>query len=532
MYERMNKKIVTLTIVCLAGVFVCWLQGCQTKPAKKAKRPNILICIADDQSYPHTGAYGTEWIRTPAFDRVAREGILFTNAYTPNAKCAPSRSCLLTGRNSWQLEEAANHAPFFPAKFKTYAEVLSDHGYAIGYTGKGWAPGDPGKVDGRRRELLGPAFNTHELVPPTSQISTTDYAANFNEFLASKGEDQPFCFWYGAKEPHRAYEFGSGRDKGNKQLDEIDEIYPFWPDEDSVRVDLLDYAFEIEHFDQQLAQILEILEEAGELDNTLVLVTADNGMPFPRIKGQAYERSNHLPLAIMWKEGIQNPGRNYQPFVSFTDFAPTFLDLAGVDTAGSGMATFEGNSLKPVFADQKDVHVRDYMVIGKERHDVGRPHDWGYPIRGIIKDGFLYLRNFEPSRWPVGNPETGYLNTDGSPTKTFLLNQRRYHGLQALWELNFGMRPDEELYELAVDSDCVNNLAEDTQYAQLKTELHEILTKELQAEGDPRIAGNGAVFDRYIYAEERSRNFYERFMAGEKLKAGWVEQSDFEPMNE
>src|SRR5690606_16114409 len=156
-------------------------------------------------------------------------------------------------------------------------------------------------------------------------------------------------------------------DKGNKQPDEIDEIYRFWPDEDSVRVDLLDYAFEIEHFDRQLAQILEILEEAGELDNTLVLVTADNGMSFPRIKGQAYERSNHLPLAIMWKEGIQNPGRNYQPYVSFTDFAPTFLDLAGVDAAGSGMAAFEGNSLKPVFAAQEDIHVRNYMVIGKER---------------------------------------------------------------------------------------------------------------------------------------------------------------------
>src|SRR5690606_38815157 len=164
-------------------------------------------------------------------------------------------------------------------------------------------------------------------------------------------------------------------------------------------------------------------------------------------------------------------------------------------------------------------------------HDVGRPHDWGYPIRGIVKDGYLYLRNFEPARWPVGNPETGYLNTDGAPTKTFILNQRRYHGAQALWELNFGMRPEEELYELAVDSDCVNNLAGSAQYAKLKADLYATLEKELQQEGDPRIAGHGEVFDRYIYSQKGSRNFYERFMAGEELKANWVEESDFEPMN-
>src|SRR5690606_36044173 len=135
-----------------------------------------------------------------------------------------------------------NHAPFFPVKFKTYAEVLASHGYAIGYTGKGWAPGNPGTIAGRRRELLGPAFNAVKLTPPTSRISPIDYAANFREFMASKKDDQPFCFWFGATEPHRPYEFGSGRDKGGKHIDEIDELYKFWPADDSVRIDLLDYA--------------------------------------------------------------------------------------------------------------------------------------------------------------------------------------------------------------------------------------------------------------------------------------------------
>ena len=97
--------------------------------SQAAERPNILFCIADDASYPHMGAYGCDWVKTPAFDRVARQGLLFTRAYTPNAKCAPSRACILTGRNSWQLKEACNHIPFFPAEFKSYVEALAEHGY-------------------------------------------------------------------------------------------------------------------------------------------------------------------------------------------------------------------------------------------------------------------------------------------------------------------------------------------------------------------------------------------------------------------
>jgi len=291
---------------------------------EKQARPNILFCIADDASWAHMGAYGCSWVRTPGFDRVADEGILFTNAYTPNAKCAPSRSCVLTGRNSWQLEAAANHWCYFPARFKTYAEVLSTHGYHVGFTGKGWAPGVAGKIDGRPRQLAGQPYQERRLTPPTKAISPTDYTANFADFLAARPEDMPFCFWYGGHEPHRGYEFDSGRKKGGKLINEIDHVPGQWPDKETVRVDLLDYAFEIEYFDTHLQQMLTLLEKRNLLDNTLIVVTADNGMPFPRIKGQEYEYSNHLPLAIMWKHGIRNPGRKVDDCVCFIDFAPTF----------------------------------------------------------------------------------------------------------------------------------------------------------------------------------------------------------------
>ena len=163
----------------------------QTHPPK---RPNILFALADDASWKYLTAYGGTWIKTPAFDEVAKRGILFNNAYTPNAKCAPSRSCILTGRNSWQLEAAANHSPFFPEKFKTYAEVLGENGYFVGSGAKGWGPGDEGAINGKPRELAGPKFDKYTLVPPTSGIDDNDYARNFEDFLSKKPIDEPFCF--------------------------------------------------------------------------------------------------------------------------------------------------------------------------------------------------------------------------------------------------------------------------------------------------------------------------------------------------
>ena len=113
-------------------------------------RPNILFAIADDWG-AHASAYGTKWVKTPAFDRVASEGLLFKRAYTPMAKCAPSRACIITGRNTWQLKEAANHICFFPAEFKGWGEALAEHGWFVGHTMKGWGPGIAKDANGKPR---------------------------------------------------------------------------------------------------------------------------------------------------------------------------------------------------------------------------------------------------------------------------------------------------------------------------------------------------------------------------------------------
>ncbi|MFT4692007.1 MAG: N-sulfoglucosamine sulfohydrolase [Limisphaerales bacterium] len=495
-------------------------------------RPNILFCIADDASFPHMGAYGTKWVTSPGFDRVAEEGILFTRAYTPNAKCSPSRACILTGRNTWQLEEACNHVPMFPAKFKSYCEALMDNGYTVGKTGKGWAPGVANDKNGKPRLITGVQYETKRKAPPAKSISSNDYAGNFRDFLNKKPISGPWAFWYGATEPHRAYEYGVGVRLGGKKISDIDKVPPFWPDTEKVRNDMLDYAFEIEHFDKHLVRMLALLEERGELDNTLIVVTADNGMPFPRIKGQEYEMSNHLPLAVMWPKGIKNPGRTVSDYVSFIDFAPTFLEIAGLDTKKAGMQSITGRSLTDIFNSSKSGQViadRDHVLIGKERHDIGRPYDWGYPIRGIIKNDVLFIRNYEASRWPAGNPETGYLNCDGSPTKTLLLNGRRDSSdTQGYWLQNFGKRPEEEMFRVKSDIYCVDNVADSAGMKRLKVELEKQMVRELTEQGDPRMQGKGHIFDDFQYAHPATRDFYRRHVSGEKLKAGWVEKTDFE----
>jgi len=496
-----------------------------------AKRPNILFCIADDWSYGHASAYGAKWLKTPGFDRVAREGLLFHNAFTPNAKCAPSRSIIITGRYSWQLEEAANHICYFPAKFKSVVEVLGENGYTTAFTGKGWGPGVANDANGKPRQMTGKPYQAKKLKPDTSGITATDYAANFADFLTEKPKDQPFFFWYGSLEPHRAYEYGSGVAKGGKKLTDIDRVPGYWPDNEVSRNDMLDYAYEVEHTDKHLVRMLELLEQRGELENTIVIVTSDHGMPFPRVKGQAYEDSNHIPLAIRWPAGIKVAGRVIQDYVNFTDLTPTFLELAQIDQKKSGMQAISGQSLSDILYSSKEGQVnpkRDHVLVGMERHDVGRPNDVGYPIRGIIKDNLLFLQNYEPDRWPACNPETGYLNCDAGAIKSWILENRTSLESKKFWSLAFGKRPGEELYDLKKDQDCVVNLASAQSLEKQKLALKQQMEKELKEQGDPRMFGNGKIFDEYIYADEKTRNFYERYMKGEKVKAGWVKDSDFE----
>lgn len=482
------------------------MTGSNASRAQNTK-PNILFVIFDDWGWRDSGAYGSDWVMTPNFDRVAREGVLFKNAFTSNPKCSPCRASILTGRNSWQLEEAMSHNGIFPSKFAVFPYLLEKAGYTIGLTGKGWGPGDF-KSTGFKRNPAGPSFDEFKTTPPTTGISRNDYARNFEAFLKQRPAGKPFSFWMGFTEPHRAYERDSGVRSGKRLQDA--KVPAYFPDTEIVRGDLLDYALEVEYADSHIGRALKLLEENGELENTLIVVTSDHGMPFPFVKGQIFEDGFHLPLAMRWGKTIK-PGRVVEDFINVRDFAPTFLEVAGLKPHSQ----MTGRSLVKTLRSEKSGWIdpsQNVMLVGKERHDLGRPNDWGYPVRAIRTPEFLYVHNYFPDRWPAGNPETDYPNCDGSPTKELLKSLGGYY-----YDLSFGKRPPHALFRLSDDSECVRNLAHDPFFNATVEKLRAQMLAMLREEKDPRALGDGVIFDTYEWKGNRQRS-YDTWLKRESFK--------------
>ena len=456
-----------------------------------ARRPNILIAMADDQSYPHTGAMGHKAVKTPAFDRVAAQGVLFRQCYSLSPGCAPARAGLLTGRYPWQLEEAGTHASLFPRKFTVFPELLERHGYFVGLTGKGAGPCNYAEA-GWPHNPAGPGFDRYKLAAPLPGISPNDYARNFQDFLDARPKDKPFCFWYGGQEPHRVYEKGAGL-KSGKRLEDV-VVPAFLPDVPEVRSDILDYYREIEYFDSHLARMLDLLEKRGELENTIVLITSDNGMAFPGAKATMYDYGIHVPLAVMWRAESKG-GRISDDLVSFADFAPTFLEAAGVPLPPEMV----GRSLLALLRSGKSGVIeprRARVFSGRERHSHARFDNLGYPARAMREGNYLYVWNMKPDRWPAGDPEL-YADTDDSPTKQWMLEHRKDPEVAPLFEHGFGKRPEEQLFDVAGDPGCRKNLVGVPAYESVRRSMRATLEKALTDHGDPRLLGRGDLWESY-----------------------------------
>jgi len=510
-YERCCSLGFTLRLFFVVSCALPALaSGGATEGSEQRQRPNILFCISDDQSHPHASAYGSKFVNTPAFDRVAREGVLFTHAFTASPGCSPSRAAILTGRYPWQLEHAGTHASSFPGKYVVYPDLLEKAGYHVGYTGKGWGPGNF-RVSGRERNPAGPAYQKRKLgSPPPRGISSRDYAGNFGDFLKARPKGKPFCFWYGASEPHRVFPRGIGLKQGKKLADA--EAPAFLPDVPEIRSDLLDYAVEIEHFDTHLGRMIEMLKERGELDNTIIVVTSDNGMAFPRAKANCYEYGIHMPLAIRWG-GKCKGGRTVDDLVSLTDLAPTFLEAAGVEHPGQGgKLAMAGRSLLPILTSQKQGVVdelRKAVFSHRERHSSSRWNNLAYPQRAMRTADYLYIRNFRPERWPAGTPRKftspgklgpehgGYHDIDACPTLTYMIQQHDdpKWGKYLHWSVDH--RPAEELFNVKDDPACLINLAEDPKHAARLKLLRQRCLAYLRETGDPRVIDGGDIFETY-----------------------------------
>jgi N-sulfoglucosamine sulfohydrolase len=435
----------------------------------ETKRPNILFCIADDWGAPHASIYGNDpVVATPSFDRIAKEGALFHNAYVSSPSCTPCRNSIMTGQWHWRLKGGANLYGTLPQEVETYSRLLQQAGYHTGSWRKSFGPG----------QLEGKFLKEH----PAGKV----YRKGFEEFLGARPDkDTPFCFWLGASDPHRGYRKGSGKNSG-MDLSKI-KIFPFFPDTDEVRSDVADYYFEVQRFDSDVAKAIAQLEKIGELDSTIIVVTGDHGMPFPRCKSNLYDSGTRVPLAIRWGDKIK-PGQAFKDFVSLIDLAPTFLQAAGL----SPPKEMTGKNLLPAIAG--DASLRKHIITGKERHVPSQeaPSMEGYPSRSYRDHEYLYIRNYLPTLWPNGTPlwqkatikNTWYGDTDNGPTKTVIVD---LGSESKFYQWSFAKRPANELYDLSKDPHQLVNIAEAK--PDLTKKYASLLTGELKTSFDPRHGG-------------------------------------------
>ena len=337
-------------------------------------RPNIVFAFADDwgryaSAYRNQPGEGTihELIETPNFDRVAEEGALFLNAHVPAPSCTPCRSSILTGRYFWQTGLGAIlSGARWDESIPSYPLILEENGYHIGYTYKVWSPGltQNAPYGGERTayESAGIRFNSFseevtarpagQTIAAPKQELFDEVRDNFDSFLDARPDDTPFCYWWGPTNTHRTWERGSGKELWDLDPDDLKGRMPaFLPDVHDIREDFNDYFGECVAFDTGLGVIIDRLEAIGELDNTLIVVSGDHGIPgFPRAKCNLYDIGTQVALAVRWPEKVQ-PGRVVTDFVNLMDLAPTFLDAAGVNHPDGMAGTVSFHCLSPLRAD-------------------------------------------------------------------------------------------------------------------------------------------------------------------------------------
>ena len=490
------------------------------------KRPNVLFCFSDDW-----GRYASVYrdpkrpgfndaIETPVLDRIGSEGVVFDNAFVAAPSCTPSRAALTSGMYFFRCGRHANlrvaewEGPNPYDEWPGFPNLLQASGYHVGHAGKTTA-----------KKKTEPAQKTYIAgQTPMSRFSQNavetgkepiyeEVRSTFRTFLSDRDQGQPFLYWFGPHNSHRPWVRGSGKKLWGIEPNALEGRIPkFLPDVPEVREDVADYLGEALAWDAMIGVLVEELERIGELDNTLIVLSGDHGMPgMTHGKCNVYDFGVHAPLLVRWGDRIE-AGRRVTDFVQLMDMAPTIVEAAGLEPP----ETMQARSFLDVLTARESGQIdpeRDFVVVGRERHvPLARPGRLPYPIRAIRTKEYLYIRNFKPDRWPMGEPGDAapsweqlenetmvcFKDMDASPTKALLVTRRDDQEIRPFYNLAFGKRPAEELYDLTKDPDQVENVAGREEYREVRTKLRARLMTELEKAGDPRLTD---AFDRPPYVE-------------------------------
>lgn len=462
-------------------LFVSLSVCAQTKPVSAP--PNVLVIIADDMSL-NAGIYGDHTIETPAIDAIGKDGVVFQSAHCTASSCTPSRASLLTGKYPHQLKEGGNLWGFLPSEYATYTKVLRNVGYNVGLEGKGWGPGNF-KAGGYTENPAGKSYK------------------RFENFLEQNGTDNPFCFWVGSLDPHRPYDAGL---KNTIKINDSALKIPAWmPDNADVRSDFKDYYAEVKRFDTRVGQCIALLKQKGLYENTLIIVTSDNGRPFPRTKANNYIASTNIPLIIKWGKHTQN-GTRRNELVSLVDLAPTILEVTGQPVING----VSGASLLALITKGQSDKRFDTLFTERERHAYARENNISYPIRTIRTKDFIYIANLRPDRWPAGDPANPEINgpfgdIDNGGTKKNIVDNKDNPAYAKFVQWSLAKRPAEELYDLKSDPDQLVNVATDKKYAKTLQAMKAALARWRAKTNDPVADSGPDIFDSYKrYSDKES----------------------------
>lgn len=510
--------------------------------AADAPRWNILFCFADDWGR-YASAYSkidgrptlNDIVKTPHVDRLAREGVLFRNAFVNAPSCTPCRSSLLSGRYFFNCGRGAIlQGAIWDSSIPSFPLLLKDAGYHIGKSYKVWSPGRPadapfgeqahayetaGRLPNNFSEEATKLMEGGATLAKAREKILAQVAGNFDAMLKDRKPGQPWLYWFGTTTTHRVWIKGSGKKLWGIEPDSLAGKMPkFLPDVPEVREDVADYLGECQAVDAELGMLLKRLEETGELDRTLIVASGDHGMPgVPSGKCNLYDHGVAVTLAARVPGG--KGGRVVDDFVRLPDLMPTFCEVGGAKPPEG----LYGRSLLPLLTSDKSGQVdpaRDWVITGRERHVSFAREDYlPYPMRSLRTADFVYVRNFAEDRWPMGQPRgaaetplpplaefenstyAAYPDMDASPTKAWLIAHQNDSQWKWHYDHAFGKRPGEELYDVKNDPDQVKNLAADPSYAKQKQELSARLMKLLTEAQDPRVVGDGKTFDRPPFSD-------------------------------
>lgn len=420
------------------------------------KPPNLLLFLADDMTYTDVGCFGNSDIRTPHIDRLAKQGMRLTRCYNSAPTCSPLRQSLFTGLYPVKNGAHPNHSQV-RVGVRSLPQYLRPLGYRVGLAGK-------------RHEAPASAFPFEQLGGSHGDGGKTPYGADLpmdraKAFLARDAE-QPWCLVVASNQPHTPWNRGDSSSYPPEKL----TVPPYLVDTKELREGLSKYYAEISYMDQQVGQVLGILRELKQEENTLIIWLSEQGSQLPFGKWTCYDMGIHSAAVVRWPGKIR-AGVESEALVSYVDIVPTFLEMAGGEPEAESL---DGRSFLPVLLGQAQSHHESVFAINTTR---GIYHgSEAYGIRAVTDGDWLFIRNL--------HPQAKFQNMVTHRDPIFASWKTVDSDFARSRVERYVKRPAVELFNLKKDPWCLENLAGSPRLAKRKRELSRSLSAWMKEQGD------------------------------------------------